>query len=231
MVHRIAGENLQHNDYSDTFMYMKLPEIMARKLVDPKASSAERIAIEENIAKIIGGQYGDPSDPYVYTRTNGEQFEFIKKSVRDKMLKIDPDFFAGGNVEGRKYKTWEEVAKAIEYRNKGATEGEDIRDLYGSDLSKLNIVLTDMKKLGFDGANFLSKRLTGGVGFQGRMEGIKAAFSSLDFNGLLDIYSRLNEEGSAIVTGEGRNRRLVLKGMGLGEDATISNNTDLVVDI
>jgi len=38
MVHRLAGEDMQHNDYSDTFMYMKLPQEMARKLGDTRVA-------------------------------------------------------------------------------------------------------------------------------------------------------------------------------------------------
>lgn len=206
--------NKPHNSYIDDVVYFKIDE----RLADPNASDETRTQIKADIAKVweqgfsVDGPNGSKLQ-YVATRVNPKMgIELIRKEIHDKIIADDPSFFSAGfdktsfnprDFGGSAEKAWKSFAAAMEYRNKNATPGESLEDLFGVDFfadgRTPNIAVVDIPSL--DGASMIHNRYVP-TGFQGRMTGVKSALMPLDIGKMSEKYGKYVE--FMRVTGDGK---------------------------
>ncbi len=186
-----------HNSYLDDVIYLEEDD----RLKDPQLDPKIRQQLIEEYANVIqhgisGKGKNDAGERYVFSRIHpGTGIEFIRKSQYDKLMKEDPTFLSAG-LNQDTFDTWQDFAKAMEYRNKNATPGQDIRKLFGSDMP-MKIAVVDLEGTtkgdkknpgaGVNGASIISNRFVQ-TGFQGRMHGIKSALTSANIEALVDEY-------------------------------------------
>ena len=203
--HRNNGVMPQHNEAIDDVIYLAADP----RLADPNLDKAKRAAIEEQYANWINQgitkNVRGRDVHYVATRVNQHTgVEFVAEPLYNKIMKEDPTYFSAG-LNQEQFKTWEEFAKAMEYRNKNATTGEMMNSLYGTSLPKdskqLKIAIVDWEKAakglngngeleigaGMNGASFINSKYLPESG-QARLTGVKTALSRMNFEELAKTY-------------------------------------------
>ena len=204
-----------HNGRNSNEIFISIPH---KELEDPELSQERRREITSQIASTISKPIYFNGEEYVYTTPTKTHLAFTKRKLRDSFA--DPTFFTNGENR-RTFDDPESFGKAMSYMRLDRTDTEDIRDIYGSDLSDVKVVIADMKKLtGLDGQNFISKRLSP-ESFQGRQHGGKATYSVFDPKALFEIYkNRIDANGNLVIPGAGLN----------GEDLVIPSDVDIIED-
>lgn len=199
-----------HNSYTDDVVYYEIDP----RLDDPNTDEETRKKIKADIAKVweegfsVDGPDGNKIQ-YTATRANPKMgIEFVKKEIFDSIQREDASFWGGGLTKDV-FNTGTEFAAAMEYRNKNATSGEDLRDLFGveffADGKKPNIAVVNIP--GLDGASMVNSRLVQS-GFQGRMHGVKSALMPVDFGKVAQEYQNAGMDQVEFnrVTGDGKVR-------------------------
>ena len=197
------GRLPEHNSPINETFFVDIPE----ELYDPDTPQETREALEKKIGEIylngktirVNGQDQHYSAVRANVRSVGIQMvrdDLIKKVEEEHGGKEHGMHFLSAGLDINKITKPIHAAEFVEYLNKSATEGVDIRTLFGeSGIHKKDgtyihpdeIVITDMKDLtkgirgaGVDGASFISSILTGGQTFQGRLTGMKSVLNSLN---------------------------------------------------
>lgn len=235
-----------HNSYLDDVIYLEVDPRLADEQLDP----GERERIIKEYADVFqhgisGMNKNNKNERYVLSRINPKMgAEFIRESVFKKIKNSDPTYFSAG-LGRSEFDDWSGFAAAMEYRNKNATPGQDIRKLFGSDMPQ-NIVVVDLenqtkgeKGAGLNGASIISNRIVK-QGFQGRAHGIKSALSAVDIEKLVDAYggelylssftgseaekeALLDANGNVVLDDKGRE-------MKVGKRIKIGKDVDMIVN-
>ena len=235
-----------HNSYLDDVIYLEVDPRLGDEQLDP----GERERLIKEYADVFqhgisGMNKNDKNERYVLSRINPKMgAEFIRESVFKKIKNSDPTYFSAG-LGQTDFDDWSKYAAAMEYRNKNATPGQDIRKLFGSELPQ-NIVVVDLKNQtkgekgsGLDGASVISNRIVK-QGFQGRAHGIKSALSAVDIEKLVDAYggelylssytgsesekeALLDAEGKAILDDKGKEVKV-------GRRIKVGKDVDMIIN-
>jgi len=192
-----------NNDAIDDVIYLAADP----RLADPNLDKAERARIEKEYAKWIDKgitrNVNGKDVHYVASRVNQHTgVEFVAEPIYKRIVDPktgDPTFFSAG-LSQEVFDNWESFAKAMEYRNKNATTGEMVSDLYGAKLptntKDMKIAIVDWEEAakgtkgtgaGMNGASFINSKYLPESG-QARIHGIKTALSRLNFNELAETY-------------------------------------------
>lgn len=209
-----------HNGQNENEVFVKLPDEEAIQAVLDK-DPAKETAIADEIARVIGTRISHNGKNYSFSGLTKTHAIFTDESIKQEIEKHDPNFFANGE-SARVFDDYEAFAKAATYNRLQRVEGEDIAELYGIDLDKLNVVVGNFKSLtGLDGQNFISNKLVP-EGFQGRSFGGKATYSPFSVEWLFEQYANFvdTKSGNLILPGANVN----------GGDLVIPPNVDLIED-
>ena len=209
-----------HNGQNENEVFVKLPDEEAIQAVLDKDPTKET-AIADEIARVIGTRISHNGKNYSFSGLTKTHAIFTDESIKQEIEKHDPNFFANGE-SARVFDDYEAFAKAATYNRLQRVEGEDIAELYGVDLDKLNVVVGNFKNLtGLDGQNFISNKLVP-EGFQGRSFGGKATYSPFSVDWLFKQYANFvdTKSGNLILPGANVN----------GGDLVIPPNVDLIED-
>ena len=205
-IFKARGRMPEHNAAVNDVVYVPLDP----RIADPNLPEKEREKLYKRYAPYIENgmtlNVGGKQVKYRYTKGNPSLgLEFIPEELYNKIKASDNTFFTGGLDPNFKTKDWTEFTKAIEYATKNSTSGENIRDLFGTELpKKLNIAIFDAEEsakgpggtgAGMNGASYINRKYVP-VGFQARMPGIKTALNTLDPKGVSDMFG-----SNAMLTG------------------------------
>lgn len=215
-----GATSFTHNGQNENEVFVKLPDEEAIQAVLDK-DPAKETAIADEIARVIGTRISHNGKNYSFSGLTKTHAIFTEESIKQEIEKHDPNFFANGE-SARVFDDYEAFAKAATYNRLQRVEGEDIAELYGVDLGKLNVVVGNFKNLtGLDGQNFISNKLIP-EGFQGRSFGGKATYSPFSVEWLFKQYANYVDPKSG---------NLILPGANVnGGDLVIPPNVDLIED-
>ena len=186
---------LPHNSALNNVVYVSIDP----RLADPNTPDDIRKDLEKKYGNLFLHGRTINGVKYAATRINPKStgIEMIPLELKNRIeSKYGKDFFTGG-MQGGKFTNVKDFAGYFEYMNKIATEGVDIRDLFGTNLSNLKVVVMDIEEdtkgqggvgPGLNGASFLSSKLTGGTAFQGRILGVKSALNSVNMKQMVDLF-------------------------------------------
>lgn len=213
---RAGATKFSHNGFNNNEVYLSLP---VGELSDYETTPERRKELQDQIAKAIGQTPTIGGYQYKFGGFTPTHAVFERADLYDQMPQ---NFFMNGEDRTR-FSSFKDFSKALEATRKLRTEGEDIRTLYGSDLSKANVVVARMKDItGLDGQNWIDSNLVP-VSFQGRNFGGKATFSKVDIASLWEMYPQLVDK----TTGD-----LVLPTGGInGGQLVIPRGTSVIEDI
>lgn len=213
---RAGATKFAHNGFNNNEVYLSLP---VSELSDYETTPERRKELRAQIAKAIGQTPTIGGYQYKFGGFTPTHAVFERADLYDQMPQ---NFFMNGEDRTR-FSSFKDFSKALEATRKLRTEGEDIRTLYGSDLSKANVVVARMKDItGLDGQNWIDSNLVP-VSFQGRNFGGKATFSKVDIASLWEMYPQLVDK----TTGD-----LVLPTGGVnGGQLVIPRGTSVIEDI
>ena len=188
---RLGGaDEFEHNGYNRNVIYVKMP---IDELGNYETTPERKAQIKKQMASVFGSQIiGEDGYKYTFANLTPSHAAFVRDDLYRQELSKDRNFFWNGESR-REFKNFEDFGRAIENAKKLHTQGEDIESLYGTDLSKANVVVTDLEKLrgqvltGLNGQNFISRRLVP-QSFQGRDFSGKSTFSTFDIDKLWEMY-------------------------------------------
>ena len=193
-----GADKFVHNGRNSNEIHVELP---IEKLQDFSTSTEEKAKIKSQIAKHIGETKNYNGNDYVFTGFGGTSAIFTRKDLVREALKQDKNFFTNGE-DRRTFESASAFGRAVDYMQKQRTDGEDIRNLFGTDLSKANVVVADWKKIksltgeeykGADGQNLISDKMVP-VSFQGRDISGKSTYYTFSEEGLRKKYSNFIDE-------------------------------------
>lgn len=197
-----GADSFVHNGRNRNEIFVSMPHA---ELDDPRLSEERRKEIQHEIERTISAPIINNGESYEFTGFTPTHAVFTKSAIKRSIEAQDPYFFSNGEVR-RTFDDPESFGKAMAYTRLDRTDGRDIRDLYGSDLSRIRVIVADLKKLsGLDGQNFISSGIVP-ESFQGRQHGGKATYSIFDPKGLFELYrDRVNADGNLVIPGAGIN--------------------------
>ena len=185
-----GADKFVHNGKNTNEIYMKMP---VEALQDFETTPEMRQELVQRIAAQIGSVQHANGYDYVFTGFTGTNAAFTRKDLYDQAIALDPNFFTNGENR-RKFSgqgAGAAFGHAVDYMQKQRTDGEDIRDLYGTDLSGARVIVADLKKItGLDGQNWISNDLVPAT-FQGRDVSGKSTYSVFSMEGLRRKYASL----------------------------------------
>lgn len=220
-----GGRVLPHNSALDYVFYIDLDP----RLIDESTPQDVR----DNLMRQVGELYtkgtsvkiGGQKTKFKATRINPKSLgiEMVRADIVDNIENKQglKNFFTGG-ITPRVFDNSQDFAKFMEYSSKIATEGVDIRQLYGKDAlpDKDKIVIVDMaaytgandktKVPGLNGASYISSGLTGGNAFQARMFGYKGVLNSVNMGNVVEAFTG-NKNGEIVVPGYGGTLQKITK--------------------
>lgn len=176
-----------HNARNTNEIYVRMP---VEELQDYETSEERKAELKAQIAKHIGEIKEFNGARYRFTGFTGANAAFTREDLFNAVTDNGKDlsFFTNGERR-REFTSGAAFGKAVDYMAKQRTEGENIRDLYGTDLSKLRVVVADWKAItGADGQNLISNELVPSS-FQGRDISGKSTYFTFSEQGLRKQYA------------------------------------------
>ena len=196
-----AGDNVEHNGFSQNAIYLKLPE----EAFDYRTSEERLTELKKDLADRYREGYTIGGRHYSYTRSNSTHAEFVPDDIITELG--GGDFNRGRatflNGAAERYSDFVKFNKAKDYQNKTATDSQTLKDLYGTDFSGAVVVVADLEKLGMDGFNIISDKLVP-ASFQGRESAAaeKATYVKTNFGGLFELYKdKVDANGNLVIPG------------------------------
>lgn len=216
---RQGATKFTHNGFNDNEVYLSLP---VGELSDYETTPERKKELQQQISRAISQTPTIGGYRYKFGGFTPTHAVYEREDLYDQIIKESPNFFMNGE-DRRVFSSYKDFSKALEATRKLRTEGEDIRTLYGSDLSNARVVVARMKDItGLDGQNWIDSGLVPET-FQGRDVGGKATFSKVDIAALWKMYPQLVDK----TTGD-----LVLPTGGVnGGQLVIPKGTSIIEDI
>ena len=216
---RQGATKFTHNGFNDNEVYLSLP---VGELSDYETTPERKKELQQQISRAISQTPTIGGYRYKFGGFTPTHAVYEREDLYDQIIKESPNFFMNGE-DRRVFSSYKDFSKALEATRKLRTEGEDIRTLYGSDLSNARVVVARMKDItGLDGQNWIDSGLVPET-FQGRDVGGKATFSKVDIAALWKMYPQLVDK----TTGD-----LVLPTGGInGGQLVIPKGTSIIEDI
>ena len=227
---RKGATQFAHNGFNNNEVYLSLP---VEELSNFETTKERREEIQKQIARAIGQTPTIGGHKYRFGGFTPTHAVFERADLYDQIVSEDPNFFMNGedrrffgnytDASGKTHRAFQDFSKALEATRKLRTEGEDIRSLYGSDLSNAKVVVAKMKDItGLDGQNWIDSSLVP-ESFQGRNYGGKATFSKINIASLWEKYPQLVDKATG---------NLVLPTGGInGGQLIIPRGTSIIEDI
>ena len=192
----------KHNEAIDDLFYVELDP----RLANPNLSEDERRRLEDEYARYIESgitkKVNGVDTHFTFSRAHKSLgLEFVNDVAYNKITNggKDKSFFRGGLKNGifESNDAYPNFAKAIEYASKNATSGENIADLFGTELpDELKIAIFDLEEAaknngigaGMNGQSYINKKYVPHTGFQARFPGVKTALNTIDPVGFLKYF-------------------------------------------
>lgn len=161
---------------------------------DPNLGDEERQQIRSDLVRVLRqGQDGTlqvGGHAYRFTGLTNEHAAFTRADLVEAITGQEQyKYFFRNGEQTTHFNDFKRFGRAIDAAKKSRTEGEDIRSLFGTDMSQVRVVVGDLKAIsGIDGQNMMDRSLVP-ESFQGRAYGSKSTYQVVQMEELRRLYA------------------------------------------
>lgn len=209
LAQQAGADPFEHNGFNRNEIFMRLP---LDELSDYHTTEERREEIRQRLIHAISeDKYTEDGSRYVFSGLSNNHAVFTRADIKQAIESQDPNFFRNGETQsvftsqdensGGK-SAFERFGRAMDAAKKARTDTEDIREVYGSDLSDIKVVVADWQKVtGMDGQNIISRKYAPET-FQGRDYGGKSTYQAIDMAALFEMYPQFRQaNGDMLIPG------------------------------